>query len=92
MIVFHVLLLGFGISGGWFIASRLRRLPRDSSARVRTIIAFGAGMAAWIGFALIALSGPVEWTFIGAVLALYLPTLITLIAAIHGAVEANQDA
>jgi hypothetical protein len=58
---------------------------------VRTVKAFGAGVAAWIGFALIGLSGPVEWTFMGAVLALYLPTLITLIASGGGAVEANQD-
>ncbi len=87
MIVFQVPLLSFGIAGGWLIASRLRRLPWDHSTRVRAVVAFGAGAAAWIGFALIALSGPVAWTFIGTVLALYLPSLIAIVASGGGAVE-----
>lgn len=90
MIVFQGLLLVFGITGGWFIASRLRRMTWDHSARVRAVVAFGAGAAAWIGFALIALSGPVEWTLIGTVVAIYLPSLIALVASGRGA--ANQDA
>jgi hypothetical protein len=92
MIVVQVLLLVFGITVAWFVASRLRRMSWDHSARVRAVVAFGAGAAAWIGFALIALSGPVEWTFIGTVLALYLPSLIALVASGSGAVDANQDA
>ncbi len=82
----------FGIVGGWLIASRLRRLPWDHSARVRTVVAFGAGAVAWIGFAMIALSGPVAWTFIGTASALYLPSLIAIVASGGGPVEADQDA
>jgi hypothetical protein len=92
MLVFQVLLLVLGIIGGLFIATWLRRQPWDHSARVQTVVAFGAGAAAWIGFALLALSGPVVWTFIGTVLALYLPSLIALIASGSGAVDAKQDA
>ena len=92
MIVFQILLLAFGAVGGWLIASRLRRLPWDHSARVRTVVAFGAGAVAWIGFAMIALSGPVAWTFIGTVSALYLPSLIVIVASGDGPVEADQDA
>jgi hypothetical protein len=59
---------------------------------VQTVVAFGAGAAAWIGFALLALSDPVVWTFIGTVVALYLPSLIALIASGSGAADAIQDA
>ena len=92
MIVFQALLLVFGIASGLFIASWLRRHLWDHSARVQTVVAFGAGAAAWIGFALIALSVPLVWTFIGTVLALYLPSLIVLIASGSGSVDAKQDA
>ena len=92
MIVFQVLLLVFGIVGGWLIASRLRRLPWDHSTRVRAVVAFGAGAVAWIGFALIALTGSVAWTFGGTVLALYLPSLIALAGSGGGPVEADPDA
>lgn len=92
MIVFQVVLLAFGIVGGWFIASRLRRLPWDHSTRVRAVVAFGAGAAAWIGFAMIALSGPVAWTFSGTTLALCLPSLIAIIGSGGTPVEVDQDA
>jgi hypothetical protein len=72
MIVFQVLLL-IGIAGGWFIAHWLWRLEWDRSARSRVLVACSAGATAWIGFALLALSGPIEWTFIGTVLAIYIP-------------------
>ena len=91
MVVVQVLLLVGGIAAGWLIASWLRRLPWDHSTRVRAVIAFGAGAAGWIGFALIALSGPVAWTFVGAVLALYLPSLI-VIGAGGGAVAPGRSA
>ena len=92
MIVFQVLLLVFGIVGGWLIASRLRRLPWNQSTRVRAVVALSAGAAAWIGFAMIALTGPVAWTFGGTVVALYLPSLIVIVGSGGGPVEADQDA
>jgi hypothetical protein len=91
VIVFQVLLLAFGVIGGWFIAFRLRRLPWDHSARVRAVVAFSAGAVAWIGFAMIALSGPIAWTFCGTVLALYLPSLIAIVGS-GGPAGADQDA
>src|SRR5947208_10483838 len=60
---------------------RSRRLPWDHSTRVRAVVAFGAGAVAWIGFAMIALSGPVAWTFSGTVLALYIPSLSVIVAS-----------
>jgi hypothetical protein len=90
MIVFQVLLLAFGIIGGWLIAFWLRRLLWDHSARMRLLIAFGGGLAAWLGFAMISLSGPVAWTFIGAVLALYLPSLLVIGAFGDKAADANH--
>lgn len=91
MIVFQVLLPAFGVVGGWLIAFWLRQLPWDRSARVRAVVAFSAGAVAWIGFAMIALSGPVAWTFSGTVLALYFPTLIALVPSDGGPAQTDQN-
>ncbi|MBY0233005.1 MAG: hypothetical protein K2W96_27300 [Gemmataceae bacterium] len=80
MIVFQACLLAFGILGGALAASYLRRVRWGRPARLRAIPAFTAGAAAWVAFALISLSGPIAWTFLGTVLAIYLPCLIELAA------------
>src|SRR5262245_50448422 len=80
MIVFQVVLLASGLPGGWLLAYRLRRLPWDRAARRRAAMASGAGVIAWVFFAMVSLPGPVGWTFVGAMLALYLPSLLVLLA------------
>lgn len=91
MIVFHVLLLVIGIIGGLIIASWLRHLPWDHSSRMKAVVAFSGGVAAWIGFALISLWGPVQVTFIGTVLAIYLPILIAIVASRSETLETSQS-
>ena len=82
MIVFQRDLLVFGIARR--VVHRVPAPPTAWDHPCEQVVAFGAGAVAWIGFAMIAISGPVAWTFIGTVVALYLPSLIALIASGNG--------
>lgn len=92
MLIVQILLLAFGVVGGWLLAVRLRRLPWDRASRSRAVIGFGAGALVWAVFAVTALSAPMSWVFIGTVMALYLPCLIVIVASRANSADVARDA
>jgi hypothetical protein len=73
MILFQLGLITFGIAAGLFAVANLKWTPMTDAQRSSALHGFAAGFAIWISLALIAMSN--AWSFIPAVVAMYLPPM-----------------
>jgi len=82
LLAVNVLLPVFGIACGWHFASRLRRLDWGETSRAAALTGFGTGAACWLvfwlAFALMANNGPLRWSMLAAVVAIYAPPMAVI--------------